>query len=270
MSHLSHEALGRLVDERPAESEAAHLASCEACRTELDAMREAVQALALLPDLAPAPDAWHALEARLLDEGLMRRRVPGFPATRYLQAAAALVLLVAGAAVGRFTAEPDAVLVAQLEQAAAANRHRPQQPQDVPAQVAETPPDAGVRLAGAQHGAAMPESVRPQQRPSPVSLASSGARLPQARSIDEAASLLRQTEEWYLAALTRYAELTTQADANDPIARLAALHSIVITTQAALSQTPSDPVVNGAHLTAVAQRDAALRQVAAATGDRWH
>jgi hypothetical protein len=269
MSHLRYEDLARLVDERTTDREAAHLASCELCRTELDAMREDVQSLALLPDLSPAPDAWDALEARLLDEGLMRRRVLTFPATRYLQAAAAVVLLVAGTAVGRLTANPDSVLVAQLEQATAANQTRDRQP-DVASHTSESPLDGDVRFAGAPHDPdPMPNPVR-AQRQSPVSFASTGARLPQARNLDEAASLLRQTEEWYLAALTRYAELTTQSDANDPVARLAALQSIVMTTQAALSQTPSDPVVNGAHLTAVAQRDAALRQVAATTGDRWH
>jgi hypothetical protein len=269
MSHLNYEELARLVDERPTDSEAAHLTACDACSTELDAMREDVQALALLPDLTPAPDAWDALEARLLDEGIMRRRTPAFPAMRYLQAAAALVLFVAGTAIGRVTADPDAVLVAQLEQAA--NQNRARQQQDAAAHVAEPAPEADVRFAGAGPDVdAPPAAVRPQQRQSPVSFASSGARLPQASSLDEAASLLRQTEEWYLAALTRYAELTTQSDANDPVARLAALQSIVMTTQAALNQTPSDPVVNGAHLTAVAQRDAALRQVAASSGDRWH
>jgi hypothetical protein len=79
--------------------------------------------------------------------------------------------------------------------------------------------------------------------------------------------VLRQAEELYLAALTRYAELAIQAESGDPVARLAALQSIVMTTQAALNQTPMDPVINGYHLTALAQRDATLRQVAAVTSD---
>jgi len=115
--------------------------------------------------------------------------------------------------------------------------------------------------------------LQPQPVSSPsVTFAGSGETRQYAtpRTMDEAAALLRQTEELYLGALTRYAELATQSDAGDPVARLAALQSIVMTTQAALSQTPSDPVINGYHLTALAQRDATLRQVAAATSDRWY
>jgi hypothetical protein len=43
-----------------------------------------------------------------------------------------------------------------------------------------------------------------------------------------------------------------------------------MTTQAALNETPTDPVINGYHLTALAQRDATLRQVAAASSERWY
>jgi hypothetical protein len=267
MSHLNPEALARLVDEQPTHAEAAHLASCETCRTDLDAMREDVHALAMLPDMVSAPDAWVALEARLLDEGLMRRRTPAFPASRYAQIAAAVVVFVAGTAAGRLTADPDPALLAQLEQAtsqAAAAGSAPQL--TAPTHFAQDAPAADV-LPDAPQPEVRPAPVLPRQ--SPLTLASTGT-LPQPGTMDEAAAMLRQMEEWYLAALTRYAELSTRSDANDPIARLAALQSIVMTTQAALSQTPSDPVINGAHLTAVAQRDAALRHVAATTGDRWH
>jgi hypothetical protein len=74
----------------------------------------------------------------------------------------------------------------------------------------------------------------------------------------------------YLEALTRYAELASQAESGDPVARLAALQSIILTTQAALNETPTDPVINGYHLTALAQRDATLRQVALASGEQWY
>src|SRR5690606_3462243 len=92
----------------------------------------------------------------------------------------------------------------------------------------------------------------------------------QPASLDEAVRALRQTEDLYLGALTRYAELAADADPGDPVARLAALQSIILTTQAALSQTPADPVLNGYHLSAVAQRDATLRQVAAASSEQWY
>jgi hypothetical protein len=86
--------------------------------------------------------------------------------------------------------------------------------------------------------------------------------------MDEAAQLLREMEARYLDALTVYAELALGAEAGDPVARLAALQNIILTTQAALSETPTDPVINGYHLTALAQRDATLRQVAAASSER--
>jgi hypothetical protein len=48
---------------------------------------------------------------------------------------------------------------------------------------------------------------------------------------------------------------------------MAALESIVLTTRAALNRAPADPVINGYHLTAVAEREAMLRRLAAATAD---
>lgn len=271
MSHLSPETLARLVDEAPLPPEQEHLAACAACRAELEGMREDVQALATLPDMAPAPDAWDALEARLLDEGIMRRRTMLFPVNRYAQLAAALVLFVAGTAAGRLTASPDqpagpvaALPVAQQPAPPAGGN---------PAVDFVALPDAPTQVAAAEcvvQPSPERETVRPlAPRQSPMTFASNGGRPAPMATLDEAAAALRQSEELYLTALTRYAELTTQSDVNDPVARLAALQSIVMTTQAALSQTPSDPVINGTHLTALAQRDAALRQVAAANTP-WH
>jgi hypothetical protein len=90
-----------------------------------------------------------------------------------------------------------------------------------------------------------------------------------ARTAEEAASRLRTAESGYLAALERYAELSGRIEEGDPLARLAALESIVATTRAALGRAPADPVINGYHLTAVAQRDALLRQVSA-SGQTWY
>jgi hypothetical protein len=264
MSHLTFETLARLVDETTTELEAAHLATCELCRAELDAMRDDVRTLATLPDLTPAPDAWDALALRLAAEGIVRTdRAGSFRLRSLLQAAAAAVLFAVGLAVGRGTGNSAQPPIAQatLDQA-------PLAPE------AATPPTQ--RATGAEAGPNM--DVAPPPVPglpagnANVTVASTGAPAPYAppRTMDEATALLRDTEELYLGALTRYAELATQADAGDPIARLAALQSIVLTTQAALTQTPADPVINGYHLTALAHRDATLRQVAAVTSDRWY
>jgi hypothetical protein len=262
MSHLTAETIARLVDEEPTAAELAHLDACGDCRGELEAMREDVHALSLLPDIEPAPDAWPALERRLAAEGLIRRR-PLFSASRLGYAAAALVVFMAGGLAGRMSGvtAPQAATVPPGEAAPVVTLPPPApawagaaQPDDEPAPsaavlVAEPPQPAGAaRLASAQTG---------------------GFTLP--RTLDDAASFLRQTEELYLAALTRYAELATASDAGDPVSRLAALQSIVMTTQAALNQAPADPVINGYHLTALAQRDATLRQVAATSGsERWY
>jgi hypothetical protein len=87
--------------------------------------------------------------------------------------------------------------------------------------------------------------------------------------VEDAEQALRATEASYLAAMIRYAELTGGGSERDAVARLAALEGIVLTTRAALRQAPADPVINGYHLAAVAQRDAMLREIAADDDDNW-
>jgi hypothetical protein len=271
MSHLTPEALARLLDEAPAAQEAAHLDTCALCRAELEQMRDDVQSLSMLPDVSPAPDAWDALERRLTDEGLIRRRgFAAFGATRALQIAAALLLFVGGTLAGRLSVDASQPMLVQQTPPPAAPAT--QQPAPLP------PPGADAsRLAADDAPRAAEVETEPPARPAPrPPRAETGAVLAsnnfaagyQATTLDEAIAVLREAEELYLSALTRYAELASNADAGDPVSRLAAMQSIVLTTQAALSQTPMDPVINGYHLTALAQRDAALRQVAAVTNDR--
>jgi hypothetical protein len=91
-----------------------------------------------------------------------------------------------------------------------------------------------------------------------------------ARSREEAQRALEQAESAYAAALARYAELADDPSAADPLTRLAALETIVRTTREALAAAPADPVINGYHMTALQQRDAAVRQLVLATNDRWY
>jgi hypothetical protein len=277
MSHLTLETIARLVEEEPTRTEASHLQECEECRAVLDAMHEDLHALTLLPDIEPAPYAWPALEARLEAEGLIRRRRLFSPG-RLSWAAAAMVVFMAGGLAGRMSADvtqpsTDARPVASTEPASGAQPVAgPQQP------APDTHPDdlAGQPWAEPQPrepALALPDP--PVERTAPrgsdgVRLASSDGAPGLPRTIDDAAALLRHSEAAYLAALTRYAELAASSEPGDPIARLAALQSIVITTQAALTQSPTDPVINGYHLTALAQRDATLRQVAATSNERWY
>jgi hypothetical protein len=284
MSHLTHETLARLVDEAPTAAEAAHLGACAECRVVLDAMQEDVHALSMLPDIEPAPDAWPALEQRLDAEGLIRRR-PLFSPARLSWAAAAVVVFMAGGVAGRMSADvlhpaPGAMPVADAQsssvgtQSPALDTYPGGQPGARPGGQAQAP-----AWADAQAGETDPVLLQGDPAPAPAPARRAGStRLASAsygsaalpRTVDDAAALLRETEEMYLAALTRYAELASSAEPGDPIARLAALQSIVMTTQAALNQSPTDPVINGYHLTALAQRDATLKQVAATSSDRWH
>ena len=244
MSHLSLETIARIVDEGASVEEKAHLDGCRICTAELEGMREDVQSLHMMPDISPAPEQWGALERRLTDEGLIRAR-PRFALSSFtplMQMAAAVVLFIGGSIAGRMTAPVVTQFVAD------GSSPRVEDPQSTTDNAVQTSVEtAAVTLtSNALRGNAQP------------------------RNADEAAQMLREMEELYLNALTRYAEFTSVPQTNDPVARLAALQSIVNTTEAALNAAPADPVINGYHLTALAQRDATLRQVAAATGERWY
>ncbi len=90
-----------------------------------------------------------------------------------------------------------------------------------------------------------------------------------ANEVDDAARVLADAETAYRDALARYAELAGAEAGADPIARLAALDDIVLTTREALSEAPADPVINGYHLTALAQREATMKQLVLAS-NTWY
>jgi hypothetical protein len=85
----------------------------------------------------------------------------------------------------------------------------------------------------------------------------------------EAERLLRDAEEAYVSALGQYQALTGAGLEGDPAARLAALEGILLSTGAALEAAPADPMINGYYLSAIGQREAMLRQIAAA-GEPWY
>jgi hypothetical protein len=76
---------------------------------------------------------------------------------------------------------------------------------------------------------------------------------------------VERAQEAFAAALDRYM-MANSSEPPDPAARLAALDNIVMTTAEALNESPGDAVINSYHLTAVAQRNELLRQIAA-SGD---
>jgi hypothetical protein len=251
MSHLTLETLARLIDDAPDPTETGHLDICEACRTELEALRSDAAALRALPDPEPPIAAWLALDQRLKREGLMRPRAW---AGSLIRMAAVLAIFVVGSLVGALlmtTTRPDV-------------------------RYAATSPGKGtipIQRVAASPPAFDTESVKVAPLPSAVMTNPAPARprtdVRPAATPEEAMSRLRDAELAYLSALGRYADLSGRTAAPDPLARLAALESIVATTRAALGQAPADPVLNGYHLTAVAQRDAMLRQLDA-SADTWY
>jgi hypothetical protein len=275
MSHLNGEALARLVDEQPTPLERVHLEDCADCRAELAAMQGDATALGALGDVAPPAAAWHALEERLAAEGLLRRSVGHRHAT-LLRLAAALALFLTGTLAGFAwrvgmvaapVAEPPAVGITQAQA-------EPAQPAPAPqTEVADAEPASAP--ATTTQDVARPPQQQDEALPRIIGPAAGNARFAsfqdvRPRTAEEAAVLVRDAESIYLDALNRYAQLTAGAeDGIDPLARLAALEGIVLTTREALGRAPADPIINGYHMTALAQREATLRQIATSTRNPW-
>jgi hypothetical protein len=78
---------------------------------------------------------------------------------------------------------------------------------------------------------------------------------------DQAALALVRAQAEYVAALQRVAAIADPASGNAPETRLAALDQLVRLTAQALERVPGDPVINGYHLAAVAERDALRREM---------
>ena len=267
MPHLTLETIARLVDGPATGDETAHLETCAACRHELEDMRADAAALAALPAIEPPPDEWAALETRLADEGLLRGRRRMTWRAAALRSAAAIVLFLLGAAAG--TAWRGGESPTTLADATPAD--------PTPATPLFQPPSEGAATVGirsAAQAAADPAQARSRVvveqpawvRTNPRVAAVLAGQRPD--DYDEAVGFYRETEVLYLEALTRMAEMSG-GDYGDPYARLAALEAITSITRAALGQAPADPVINGYHVTALAQRDATLRQIAARTTESW-
>jgi hypothetical protein len=270
MSHLSLETIARLVDEQPSALDSAHLDACAKCRAELVSMREDVASLAALPDMTPSPDAWRDIEARLEAEGLLRAKRDIIPirSRSYVplaRAAAVAVIFVGGALVGRTMASAGPRGIdTRTADANAANTST---------QAPVTASNATSDVTAPTPETALPPAPGATESSRSVQLASTGNAQRGGDSADNAAgdgSLreLRAAEDKYFSALSRYSEKEGTETA-DPNARLAALEGIVLTTRAALAQAPTDPVINGYHLTALAQRDAMLKQIKANPAKSW-
>lgn len=84
-------------------------------------------------------------------------------------------------------------------------------------------------------------------------------------NLDQAEDAVRLAERDYREALFQYRQIRAQHDASfhaaDPAERFAALDALVATSQAAVREAPADPFLNGVLISAIAEREAALRRV---------
>jgi len=96
----------------------------------------------------------------------------------------------------------------------------------------------------------------------------------EARSLEEAAEIVRLTEQPYYAALARYQQLATAARGGDvghgdPAVRMAALEALLAASRAAIRQAPGDTFLNGILVSTTAEREAFLRRVASDDRANW-
>ena len=178
----------------------------------------------------PPLNDWNTIAARLREEGLIRER--GRPMmftanSRWMRAAAAVLLVLGGAAAGRYSATPRA------DSGAVATLSTPQT-ETTPVQTASlTTPAAGVT---------------------------------DFKSADEAWAVLnRSGAEYQKASAYLAANNSTQTVRADsaPVYqnRLAALDQVMKATHSALNQAPNDPVINQYYLATMGAREATRQQL---------
>ncbi len=263
MSHLTLEEIARLVDEQAAPAEAAHLEHCETCRAELDDMRSDSARLASLPPLNPPTSEWPALRGRLAREGLIHTTLRSAWRTRLLRAAAAIATFSLGTLAGAaWTDRDQAPAIANVDA----------QGSVLQPVIDSSLPDLSERLGAedASTEASRDTQSRYQLLPADAQLASTMITAREPRTPEEAQLLAREIEALYYEVVSRVsAGAFAAADAGDPYTRLAVLEGITTLTGTALGRAPADPILNGYHVAALAQREATLRQIAARTSGNW-
>lgn len=178
---------------------------------------------------SPPLTDWDSIAARLRAEGLIKERGFGqrFTSRTWMQAAAALLLVAGGAAIGRYTA------------------------------TASTSPDAAPNAAAS---AAAPAALAEE-----ASATNASATVAEFKSPEEAWSTLnRAGEEYqrasaYLSASNTDIPMPTTPDTYRT--RLAALDNVMTEMRTALHEAPHDPVINQYYLATVGAREATLRQL---------
>ena len=233
MSHISPERIAALVDETATPEEASHLADCTPCTAELAAHRRLVRlALTDTPREGAPLNDWASLGAMLKAEGVISATpmLPLHPSrVRWVVRIAAGLMLVAGSVI------------------------------------------AGRWSAGVNHAAPSPQ-VAAGPSGSTGGTAATAVTTPTAPSFESpqaAMQVLTTAQQQYSDAATYLAAQDTSShfiglNVNTYRARLTALDNIVASTRAVLYQAPQDPVLNQYYLSAMAAREATLKQYQAA------
>ena len=252
MLHLSSERLAALADSEPTPLEVEHLAGCAPCARERAANRSLLMmARAEREQLGMPLTRWDSLAPELHRAGLVaagalmsappganEQRIVGRSrvvrrTVRWLQAAAVLLLVGGGAALGRLSA-------------------------------GVSPIGFGWSPGSSAEMRAM-TGVPPEALPPPVPVAGrSEEMLQEFRSVDEALVALQRYQVAYQHAARYLADhdTTTRVDDSDAYrARLVALDRVGRAMSEALREAPYDPVINGYYLTTLGQREATLRQI---------
>ncbi len=188
---------------------------------------------------APPLTDWNSLAAQLRAEGLISGPASGgrFTMRRWMQAAAATIVLVAGgAAIGRYTASESS------------GRSSPTQVSDVS------------NRSGQNGGAITVGESQSSGNATTASMTTSEFHSPE----EAWATLNRAGEEYqrasaYLSASNTEAPMPTTPDTYRT--RLAALDNVMSDMRAALHESPQDPVINQYYLATVGAREATLRQL---------
>jgi len=225
MSHISPERLAALVDETATPDEASHLAECAPCADELAAHRRLVRlALTDTPREGPPLNDWASLGAMLKSEGIIAAAPPA-PA----RPARTRWLL-------RVAAGVTLLLGGTL--------------------LGRSTSNVDFALGGTP-------------APAPSSAQGSAAAAPVFASPQAAMQVLTSSQQQYSDAAAYLAAQDTTShfiglNINTYRARLTALDNIVASTRTALYQAPQDPVLNQYYLSAMAAREATLKQYQAA------
>jgi len=181
---------------------------------------------------------WSTLSAQLRAEGLIRTPAGGsrFAGRHLMQAAAAIMLVAGGAAIGRYTSPSSAASPASSQVAA-------------------------VSSGNDQGSNATPVS----ESQSTGSATNASATNAEFHSPEEAwATLNRAGEEYQRASAYLSAGNTQVPMPTNPgtyRTRLAALDNVMSDMRAALQESPHDPVINQYYLATVGAREATLRQL---------